>query len=101
LTGGFGFAVAAAMPTNHTHPSAASSRLCRTAVDVLQAADELLAQPLDEYEAERYLTPGLSILAMVVDQLSDGLYHAEQLDQSHRANDLATNRMLAGFDRQT
>jgi hypothetical protein len=99
LTAGFGFAVATAMPTNRTHLSAASSRLCRAAVDALQAADELLAQPLDEFEAERYLTPGLSILAMALDHLQDGLYQAEQLDQSHRASDLAISRMFAGFDR--
>jgi hypothetical protein len=84
------------MPTNRTTPTAASTRLCRLAIDALQAADELIAQPMDDMQAELHLAPAASILTIVLDHLQDALYRAEKLDQSHGAEDLRVNRILAG-----
>ena len=95
LTAGFVFAVTASMSTSRT-PTTAAGRLSRLAIDALQAADEFLALLLDEGQAELQLAPTLSIFAMVLDHLEDALYQAENLDQSHRADDLAINHALAG-----
>jgi hypothetical protein len=97
LTDGFGFAFTAVMPTNRTTLPAASSRLCRLAVEALQTTDALLAQPFNDADGDVYLVPAMSLLNMALDRLQDRMYRAQKLDQSHRAEDLTIDRMLAGI----
>ena len=84
------------MPTNRATLTAASARLQRIAIDALKAADELIAQPLNEHDAELHLAAPTAIIAMVLDHLEDRVYRAEKLDQSHRAEDMRLDRLLAG-----
>jgi hypothetical protein len=51
---------------------------------------------MDDMQAELHLAPAASILTIVLDHLQDALYRAEKLDQSHGAEDLRVNRILAG-----
>jgi hypothetical protein len=86
----------ASMPTNRTTPTTASARVQRLAIEALKAADQLIARPLNEFDAELHLAPPMAIITMVLDHLEDGLYRAEKLDQSHRTEDLRVDRLLAG-----
>lgn len=70
------------MPTNRTCPTAASARLQRSAIEALRAADKLIAQPLDEFNADVHLAGPIAILASI-------------LDQSHYQEYLRVNRILA------
>jgi hypothetical protein len=83
------------MPPNHTHLTRLSAHLAHLTIDAIQTADQLLAQPMNDAEAELHLTPAASLLTMLLDQLQDALYRAEKLDQSHRQRDLIIAQTIA------
>ncbi len=83
------------MPTNHTHFTAASTKLRRLALDVLIATNELVAHYIEDVEVDRYLAPPLAILTVASDHLQDSIYQAETFDHRRRADDLAAYRALA------
>ena len=85
----------AAMPTNHTKATQLSARLSRLAVEAQRIADQLAAEPLDEYEAELELGLPSFQLAKVVAQLEDAIFSAAWESPAHRAHDLAIARTIA------
>lgn len=79
------------MPTRYT--TRLALRLTRLALEVDQITQQLAAEPHIEIET---LIPGAaSLLTTALDRLENALYLAEELDQSHRAQDLAVARATA------
>ena len=83
------------MPTNHTTATQLSARLSRLAIEAQQVADELAAQPLDEYEAALELGLPSFQLAKVVEQLEGAIFSAAWEAPTHRIQDLAIAQIIA------
>lgn len=95
-----------------TQPSATGRRRGRARGDVTTeivhralaeaqlAVDQLIAVAMAEHEfaAEMLLAPAALLASSIADDLADALYRNEKLDQSHRSNDLAVARALAGIE---
>ena len=83
------------MPTSHPTATRLSLQLSRLAIEAQQLADQLAAEPLDEYEVELQLGQPSFLLAKAVEQLEGAIFSAVYEDPVHRADDLEIARIIA------
>jgi hypothetical protein len=89
------------VPTNRPSTTALSARLTTLALDVQRAADQLLAEPMNDVEVSRHLSAPVVLLSALLDQLADAIYRAEKLEQSNRLRDLEIARLIVGSNEAT